>query len=81
MARNAIFERRSTQTITALKPFEEGRSVTKLHEMICQKFSGTSFGDRRPRGILMEGLSTLTGQAAVDVFVAVFGTVGHQKSR
>ena len=55
MARNAIFERRSTQTITALKPFEEGRSVTKSHEMICQKFSGTSFGDRRPRGVFDGG--------------------------
>ena len=27
-------------------------------------------------GFLMEGLSTLTGQAAVDVFVAVFGNGG-----
>ena len=36
--RRTIFDKRSTHTMTELNPLEEGRSVMKSQDMICQKF-------------------------------------------
>ena len=76
-----ILDSRSTHTMTELYPREEGRSVTKSQEIICQKFSGTSLGESKPRGFWRKGFERWQVAQPSTYLWQSLVIEDHQKSR